>query len=77
MYLINYDNGVDDCGTFPWEYATSEKAEAEAEDIAAEMIADGIWSEEGGCEVIEMGRTDEPLAHTIEGTFDHFDRYIG
>jgi hypothetical protein len=54
VYLINYDNGVDDAGTLPWEYEDREKAEAEAEDFAAEQIESGNWDPEGGCEVIEQ-----------------------
>ncbi len=95
-YLISWDNGVDACGTFPWVYDDYDKAVQEAEFIFEEMMAENGWSEEGGCEVIEMPEpktnpNDEgdfhedvvmewkqnPLPHQIEGTVDHFDRYIG
>ena len=92
-YLINWDNGADACGTFPWVYEDYDKAVRDAEDICEEMMADNRWTEEGGCEVIEMpgapedqgdfhedvmmGWKPDPLPHQIEGTLDHFDRYIG
>lgn len=80
VFLINWDNGHD-CGTFHWEYTDREKAQRDADDIAAENIAEGSWDPEGYCEVIEVARTTdpdpEPLPHMIEGTFDHFERYIG
>jgi hypothetical protein len=76
-YLISWDNGADACGTFPWVYDDYDKAVREAEDFAEEMKAEGVRSEEGGCEVIEMPTTATgPPAHAIEGTVDHFGRYI-
>ena len=91
-YLINYDNGVNDCGTFPWAYTDYDKACRDADDIMDENIIDGSWGEDGYCEVIlkpttviddgdfhedvVMGWAANPLPHEIEGTIDHFDRYI-
>lgn len=59
IYLINWDNGGDACGTFPWEYATEAEADEAAESIRAENVAQGIWDEDGCCEVISREVPDE------------------
>lgn len=54
VYKINWDNGANACGTFPWEYATEEGAQEAADNIEAEYIAEDVWDEDGYCEVIEV-----------------------
>lgn len=53
-YRILWDNGDSDCGEFPWTYATEAEAEAAAASLAVEMIVGGVWTEDGGCEVIAV-----------------------
>lgn len=58
IYKIYWDNGDSACGTFEQEYATEEAAQQDADDITAENIAQGVWDEDGGCEVIEIDVPD-------------------
>lgn len=59
VYRINWDNGADACGTFPWTYESEDEATLAASNIEAENRAEGIWDEDGCCEVIEV---QEPLS---------------
>ena len=63
VYRINWDNGAEACGTFPWTYATEDEAQRAAANIEAENLAEGVWDEDGYCEVIEV---QEPLAPSDE-----------
>ncbi len=80
VYLINWDNGADAFGTFPWEYATEEEAQRDADGIEAENIADGIWGEDGYCEVVSVERYDEEDIEQANADYEqsakYFDRYI-
>jgi hypothetical protein len=81
VYLINWDNGADACGTFPWEYETEAEAQRDADSITATNIAEGIWDEEGGgCEVISVERYDEEDIEQANADYEqsaeYFDRYI-
>jgi len=53
-WAVYWDNGREACGTFPERYDTEEEADAAAEAIYVENIADGVWSED-----------DEPCAEAI------------
>lgn len=66
VYRINWDNGANACGTFPWTYATEEEAEREAECIEKENRAQDIWTMDGVCEVIECQEPVEPSEEEIE-----------
>jgi hypothetical protein len=59
VYRIYWDNGNNACGTFPQQYETEEQAEAAANAIEAENIAEGIWDSDGSCEVISEEIADE------------------
>lgn len=52
VYVITWDNGGSASGSFPEEYATEEEAEATL--IQENNIAEGIWDEDGFCEVISV-----------------------
>jgi hypothetical protein len=60
-YVINWDNGGEGCGTFTHlgEFDTEEEAQAVADDIEAENRAQGVWDEDGFCEVIEIDTEDD------------------
>jgi hypothetical protein len=75
IWLINWDNGGDACGTFPWEYDTQEAAQADADSIEAENLAQDIWAEDGCCEVISIERDDnDPDDDLDEEAQYHADR---
>jgi hypothetical protein len=58
-WKVNWDIGHA-CGTFPEIYDTEEEAEAAAEAIYADNIADGTWDEETcGAEAIAVEVADE------------------
>jgi hypothetical protein len=80
IWLINWDNGGDACGTFPWEYETEEAAQADADSIEAENLAQDIWAEDGYCEVISIERYDEDDIEQANADYEqsakYFDRYI-
>ena len=75
IWLINWDNGGDACGTFPWEYKTEADAQRDADSIEAENLAQDIWWEGGGCEVISVERDDsDPDDDLDEEAQYHADR---
>lgn len=79
-YLINWDNGANACGTFPWVFDTYEDAQAAADNILADNLAEGVWSlddeEDGmGVEVVEEEQPD-PEEIDEEQTLDYFNHYI-
>ncbi len=54
-YKVYWDNGAGACGTFPDVYTTEAEAEAAAEAIFAENVADGVWDEsDAECEVVAV-----------------------
>jgi len=61
-WAINWDNGVEACGTFPWVFDTEEAAQAYADDLYADNIARDVWREDDdpGVEVIELEDEEEP-----------------
>jgi hypothetical protein len=81
IYLINWDNGADACGTFPWQYETSEEAQRDADGIEAENIADGIWGEDGYCEVVSVERpyvpSEEEMQAEYEQSMAHLNKIAG
>jgi len=81
VYLINWDNGADACGTFPWEYETEAAAQRDADSIQAENIAQDIWTEDGCCEVISIERpyvpSEEEVDAAYEQSMDHLNRIAG
>jgi hypothetical protein len=52
VYRINWDNGAHACGTFPETYETEAEAQCAADVIEADNRAEGVWDEDGCCEVI-------------------------
>ena len=80
IYLINWDNGGA-CGTFPWEYATEEAAQLDADSITTENLAQDIWAEDGCCEVISVERPYVPSEEEIEAaheqSMDHLNKIAG
>jgi hypothetical protein len=66
VWRIYWDNGGDACGTFPWDFDSEAKAQAEADRIAAENIAEGVWSDEGGCEILAVDLPDAPTEAEAE-----------
>lgn len=66
VYRINWDNGANACGTFPWTYATEEEAQRAAANIEAENLASDVWDEDGSCEVISVEEPVEPSEEAIE-----------
>jgi len=54
VYRVNWDNGAEACGTFPETYETEDEAQRAADAIEADNRAEGIWDEDGCCEVIEV-----------------------
>lgn len=53
-FVINWDNGNDACGTFTHlgTFDTEEEAQEVADATEAEQIAEGVWDEDGFCEVV-------------------------
>ena len=75
IWLINWDNGGDACGTFPWEYDSEENAQRDADSIATENVAEDIWGEDGYCEVVSVERDDnDPDDDLDEEAQYHADR---
>jgi hypothetical protein len=63
VYKIMWDIGHDS-GVFPQVYATEDEAEAAAEAIYRDNIAEDVWEpEECGCEVIEVEIPDDEEGH--------------
>jgi hypothetical protein len=54
VYRVNWDNGAHACGTFPETYETQAEAQRAADVIEADNRAEGVWDEDGFCEVIEV-----------------------
>jgi hypothetical protein len=75
IYRITWDI-EDACGTFPGDYATETEAQAAADNITAENLAEGVWDEDCGCEVIEVEIPDDEEADAEEQSLDYFNRYI-
>ena len=66
VYRVNWDNGASACGTFPETYETEDEAQRAAANIEAEMLAEGIWADEGCCEVIPVELPIEPEGEADE-----------
>lgn len=62
VWCINWDNGNDACGTFPWEFETEEEAQAAAEDWVLEACADwGIDPESDEAPTAEAIAVEVPV----------------
>ncbi len=55
-YVINWDNGGEACGAFTHlgTFETEQDAQTVADDIETENRAQGVWGDDGFCEVIEI-----------------------
>jgi len=78
-WTINWDNGLDACGT--WGHLifdTEEKAQEYAESTTEDMIAQGTWTEEGCAEPywLEPPPTSEEIEAIVEQGSDYFNHYI-
>jgi hypothetical protein len=80
VYKINWDNGNDACGTFPYEFSTEQEAEDFGNNWVVEMTAltPELDEEEDGYsfDVFEVEKPDEEEGIQDEATIGHFDRYI-
>ena len=77
VYVINWDNGAEACGTFTHlgQFDTEEAAQAVADDIEAENRAQGVWDDDGFCEVVEIEVSDDdPDDDLTEEADYHNDR---
>ena len=77
-WMINWDNGVNACGTFPYRFATEREAADYAESLTFDMITEDVWSEDGLAEPTWVD--DEPICidseSIAEQSLDYFDRFI-
>lgn len=66
VYQIDWDNGAEGCGTFPWTFETEEEARTAADRIEAENRAQGVWDEDGFCEVSEVQVPVDPDEEEVD-----------
>lgn len=75
-WLINWDNGADACGTFPFKFDSEEDAKAYGDSLTHDHIVDGVWGEDGFCEPVWIDESGDEKDSATEQTIDYFDRYI-
>lgn len=78
-WTIYWDNGLSACGT--WGHLlfdTAEEAQEYADSVTSDMIAEGVWTEEGGAEPywLEPDPSPEGIDAGVEQSIEYFNRYI-